>query len=357
MATEWYLLSSPHSQVSGFESESLDDFGEEGFLEALDSDIALDVELYNYDLSECTQIRAFFNNRLTDTKLKTLVRHLIVPIGSCHAGMYAKVKGRFWLIVGIVDDNGIYEKAILSICNYYLSWLNKDGTPIQRWANIISASQYNNGEHNSLNYTVRSDQLLISLPDDYESLMLGQNKRFIIDRRCKLYEEEFADGVTINVENPVLTYEITRVDSILYDYQDSGLHQVMVTQDEQHDNDGYYVINGTGYWLCEIPEVGETTTDVQRCEIEHDDDVIYNGIEPITFYGHFYDAQGTECEHPTPEWEVTGSCSGLLTLTYSGDDITISANNKRLINKSFTLLLTAEGFGSDSVEFTVKSFM
>ena len=96
MAIEWYLMKSPHDQLSGFESEALNDFGKEGFLEALDSDIALDVELYNYDLSECTKLRAIFNNRLTDTKLKTLVRHLLVPIGSCHAGMYAKVKDPFF---------------------------------------------------------------------------------------------------------------------------------------------------------------------------------------------------------------------------------------------------------------------
>ena len=136
MAVEWYLLKSPYDQLSGYESEALNDFGAEGFLEALDSDVALDVELYNYDLSECTKLRAIFNNRLTDTKLKTLVRHLLVPVGTCHAGMYAKVKGRFWIITGIVDDNGIYEKAILQICNYH----RKDGRILYPRHNITTVS-------------------------------------------------------------------------------------------------------------------------------------------------------------------------------------------------------------------------
>lgn len=357
MAKEWYLLKSPHDQVSGFESDALNDFGAEGFLEALDSDMAVDAELYNYDLSECTPIRAIFSNRLTDTKLKSLVRHLLVPIGLCHAGMYAKVKGRFWLIVSIVDDNGVYEKAILSICNYVLSWLNKDGDPVQRWTNIISASQYNNGEHENLNYTIRSDQLLISLPDDDESLMLEQNMRFVIDKRCKLYERDFSDDTVAITGKPVNTYELTRVDSILYDYQDSGLHQIMVTQDEQHKDDGYYVIDGKGYWLCEAPRLSQSTKESPRCSIDYEDAVIYNDIEPAAFIARFYDGNGTEIKGVSPEWNISGDFAELLDITYMDNDIVISANNKKLINKEFVLTLRADGYLEDSLNVAVRTFM
>lgn len=357
MAQSWYLMQPPHMQLSGFESEALNDFGEEGFLEALESDIALDVELYNYDLSECTPIRAIFNNRLTDTKLKTLVRHLLVPIGSCHAGMYAKVKGRFWLIVGIVDDNGIYEKAILSICNYQLTWLNDAGKPIQRWVNVISASQYNNGEHVNLDYTIRSDQLLISLPDDDESLMIMQSKRFVIDRRCKIYEKSFDDSVTVDTSNPVITYEVTRVDSVLYDYQDSGLHQIMLTQDEQHKNDGYYLIYGTGYWLCDVPVAEDSGTTSLSCEIICDEPVIYNDIEPVAFVAQFYDVDGNVVSDVVPEWSIDGDLSELLDIEYTGNAIVISANNKNLSNRSFAMTLSADGYEPASIKFSVESFM
>ena len=357
MAKEWYLMKTPHDQVSGFEGEGLRDFGEEGFIEALDSDMAVDTELYNYDLSECKTIRAIFSNRLTDTKLKSLVRHLLVPIGSCHAGMYAKVKGRFWLIVSVVDDNGVYEKAILSICNYVLSWLNKDGDPVQRWVNIISASQYNNGEHENLNYTIRSDQLLISLPDDDESLMLEQNMRFVIDKRCKLYERDFTEDTVAITGKPVITYELTRVDSILYDYQDSGLHQIMVTQDEQHKNDGYYVIDGKGYWLCEAPRLSQSPKESPRCSIDYEDAVIYNDIEPAAFIARFYDGSGTEIKGVSPEWNISGDFAELLDITYMENDIVISANNKKLINKEFVLTLRADGYLEDSLNVVVRTFM
>lgn len=355
MAKEWYLLKSPHNQVSGYESEALNDFGEEGFLEALDSEIAVDVDLYNFDLSECTQIRAVLNNRLTDTKLKTLVRHLIVPIGSCHAGMYAKVKGRFWLIVGIVDDNGIYEKAILSICNYILTWLNKDGVPLQRWANIISASQYNNGEHENIDFTIRSDQLLVSLPDDDESLLIKQNDRFVIDRRCRIYEKQFNSDVVMDTSNPLITYEVTRVDSILYDYQDSGLHQIMMTQDEQHENDGYYVVDGNGYWLCDIPT---TKNDLPlTCKILCDDPVVYNEIEQTAFVSQFLDASGEIVSGVTPTWKISGDYYDLLDITFEENAVLISANNKKLINRQFILQLEADGYEPAELKFVVKSFM
>ena len=51
MAKEWYLLKTPHNQVSGYETEAMDDFAQEGFLEAIDSGMGDDIEIYNYDLS------------------------------------------------------------------------------------------------------------------------------------------------------------------------------------------------------------------------------------------------------------------------------------------------------------------
>ena len=55
---EWYLIKPPNGQLSGFESEALEDFGAEGFAELLGSGIAESVELCNYDLSECIETRA-----------------------------------------------------------------------------------------------------------------------------------------------------------------------------------------------------------------------------------------------------------------------------------------------------------
>lgn len=357
MAKEWYLLTPPHVQLSGFESDALNEFGAEGFLEALESAVALDVELYNYDLSECRSIRAIFNNRLTDTKLKTLVRHLLVPVGTCKAGMYAKVKGRFWIITGIVDDNGVYEKAILQICNYQLSWLDDSGKPAQRWANIISASQYNNGEHVNDTLALRSDQLLITLPDDDISMMLRQNMRFVIDNRCRIYERQITEGTVKDTSFSLITYDITRIDNVLYHYQDSGLFEFMVTQDEQHESDGYYVIDGTGYWLCREPEEEEETVIPGTCEIVCEDTTVYYDLEPVIFMARFYDSEGKISDDVEPTWNLTGDMKELLDVTQNGKDLFIEANNRKLLNKSFELSLSADGYEPASTVISVKAFL
>ena len=48
MSVRWYLLKSPYDQVSGFEAEALEDFAQEGFIEALDSPFGIDVDLHTH---------------------------------------------------------------------------------------------------------------------------------------------------------------------------------------------------------------------------------------------------------------------------------------------------------------------
>jgi len=357
LATEWYLLKTPYDQVSGFESEAFDDFGQEGFLEVLDSSIATTVKLCNYDLSDCREIRAVIQNNVQDTKLKTFVRHMIAPIGTCKAGMYVFYKNRYWLIVGIVDDNGVYEKAILSICNYQLSWINDSGKVVSRWANVASASQYNNGETATHNYFVRSDQLLVNMPDDDESQMLSQGKRFIVDRRCKVYEKKLGDVVDMDTSMPVITYQVTRVDSVLYNYIDSGLFEMMLTQDEQHQGDGYYVIDGAGYWLCE-PELQQQSDGTLHgtADIEYAEAAIYNDMDPEIFTAVFYDERGEKVD-AVPVWDIQCDFSDQLLIEKIDDSIMISVDDEKLINKSFDLVLSADGFTPASVNIKIEAFI
>lgn len=355
MAKEWYLLESPHSQLSGYEGEAIADFAAEGFLEILDSEIAVDVELCNFDLSECKQIRAVVENNVQDTKLKTLSRMLLVPVGTCKSGMYIKYKDRYWLITGLVDDNSMYEKAIMQICNYYLTWINDNGEIVQRWANITSASQYNNGERMIDEYSnARTDQLMILTPDDDECLLLHQGKRFIIDRRCKVYEQYFEPDIKKDTTNPVIVYQLTRADSVLFDYQNGGHHEFMVYQDEQREQDGYYVIDGKGYWLCEVPN-SQNKSDVLSCSIECDSPEIYNGLEPGIFTAKFYDANGQDVDI-TPNWEIHCDFADSLDIAHVNNSILISVDDSKLVNKSFELFLSGDGFSPATITVTIRAF-
>ena len=186
--------------------------------------------------------------------------------------------------------------------------------------------------------------------------MLRQNMRFVIDRRCKIYEKQISEDVTKDTSFPLITYDITRVDSVLYDYQGSGLFEFMVTQDEQHETDGYYVIDGKGYWLCYEPAEKEEEHKL-TCKIIYDDDVVYYDLEPAVFIAKFYNESGEEVSGVTSEWLITGEQNELLDVTNIGNDIEIEANNKKLLNKSFTLSLSADGYEPDTVIFTVRAFL
>lgn len=355
MAKEWYLLKTPHSQLSGFEGEALEDFGVEGFLEALDSGMAQDVELYNYDLSECTPIRVIVQNAVSDTKLKTLTRAMFTTIGTCKAGMYIKYKGRFWLIVGLVDDNMMYEKIIVHLCNYLLTWENSVGDIVQRWANITSASQYNNGETYNRNYYLRSDQLLILTPNDDECVLLDSGKRFVIDKKCDVYSKSISEGIVCDTSKPLIVYQLTRPDTVLFDYTDSGNFEFIASQEEQQKDDGYYVVDGKGYWLCGIPKRLNKST-ILSCSIECSSADVYAGIEPNTYTAAFYDLQGNKVA-VTPVWNISCDFIDDLTIEYVDDSVLISTDNEKLIGKTFELKLSGDGYEQCSLLVKIKAFI
>ena len=358
---EWYLLKPPHVTVSGFESEAFDNFASEGFAEALDSSVASDVTIYNYDLSESFNTRAVILDNVQDTRLKTMNRLMLVPIGTCHTSQLVKYKNRFWLIVGLTDDNSIYQKAVLIICNYCLTWAS-NGRVIQRWCNVSSGSQYNNGETSINHLTVTYDQLLILLPDDDESIMLRQGKRFIIDKKCDIYEKQFSDETKIKTDCPVNVFELTRSDSVLYSYQTEGCHEIMVSKTEKGKDDGYYVVDDQGYWLCEnpfiIPESGsEGISEAYFSELIYDTLEIQNGLEPAVFTAIFYDYKGDVCtDQINYTWEINCDFKDQLDIQYVNNAIMISADDYHLSNKTFTLSLVAPYYTTQTVTVKIIPF-
>jgi hypothetical protein len=87
-------------------------------------------------------------------------------------------------------------------CNYVLKWQNTDAGIIERWSVILSASKYNNGEKYNNVIVVGSNQLMVYLPIDEETLKLRSDKRLMVD---------------FNTELPKC-YDITRVDTVTMGY-------------------------------------------------------------------------------------------------------------------------------------------
>lgn len=357
MAKEWYLMNTNHDTVSGYESEDFDNLAQDTFAEALQSSMGFDVEVCNYDLSKREHKRVIVQGNVQDTKLNSLVRRILAPIGTFKAGQYIFYKNRYWLIVGLVDDNGIYEKGIMSLCNYLLTWKNTSGKIVQRWVSVFSASQYNNGETSNKFMFVRSDQLMVLTPSDDECLLMPHKQRFIIDMRCKIYEKGFTPGTTVDTSKQLITYKLTRIDTVIYNYQDSGHSEFMAYQDEQHETDGYYVIDGKGYWLCDVPNSkNDDKMQVLSCSIDCDEPIIYAGLDPGVFISKFYDTEGNETDI-IPKWEINCDFVDDLSIEYVRNSIYISVDNNKLINKSFELSLFAEGYERTTITVKIRAFM
>ena len=113
MAEQWYLINSNHDTVSGFESDDFDYYTQDAFREALESSLGDDIKICRYDMEVLASTRAIPIGGVSDTKLKSTTRQLLLPIGTCQAGQYIYYEDKYWLIVNYVDNNKVYEKAII----------------------------------------------------------------------------------------------------------------------------------------------------------------------------------------------------------------------------------------------------
>ena len=202
---EWYLTDNYKPTVtSGYESDAISEFAESNFADVTETDFADRVLLCNSDLSDRKEIRCIIQGNSADTQLKSMERIGLFPIGTVKAGMYIFFDGCYWIIDGYPSNNKSYEKATMKLCQYKLKWQNANGDIIERWINASSGSKYDIGESETKTITLASDNLILLIPDDEETINLD-GKRVFIDKRPV----------------PKKVYKITRSDDILFDY---GVH-------------------------------------------------------------------------------------------------------------------------------------
>ena len=118
------------------------------------------------------------------------------------AGDYVEWADAMWLMVSCDWDKEVYTYGKMQQCNYVLKWQNTDADVIERWSVVLSASKYNNGEKYNNVIVVGSNQLMVYLPIDEETLKLRSDKRLMVD---------------FNIESPKC-YDITRVDTVTMGY-------------------------------------------------------------------------------------------------------------------------------------------
>ena len=243
------------------------------------------------------------------------------------AGDYVEWADAMWLMVSCDWDKEVYTYGKMQQCNYVLKWQNTDAEIIERWSVILSASKYNNGEKYNNVIVVGSNQLMVYLPIDEETLKLKSDKRLMVD---------------FNTESPKC-YDITRVDTVTMGYDG--------TAEPRYD--------GKGCILLVLTET-EINPDVDRidlmlCDYINPNDIphpspiniTYSGLPSIRIGGRKTFTAETENE---VVFSLVNSAllDGKLTMEQTGNKCVVKcANDSALVGATFKVVVVGGGQQSE----------
>ena len=336
---EWYLMDNyKPNAVSGFEGDVLTDFAQSNYADLLTTAISDTVLLYDSSLSNCKEVKCLIQGNTADTQLKSMERTGLFPIGTVKAGMYVFFDGAFWLITGYPGNNKSYEKATLILCQYKLKWQNADGIIVERWINASSGSKYDIGESETKTITLASDNLILLMPDDEETLNLD-GKRVFIDKRPV----------------PTKVYKITRSDDVLFDYGiHGGILSFITDRKELNANTDNQELGICDYISPIIPPEEDNKTTILSGTITG----TISGNKSLkvgfarTYTANLVDENGNTVEWSDGfSWNIVGGVD--VGLTENSNQIELLVDDEDLVDSTFFLQILNGNSVITQVEITV----
>ena len=324
---DWYLLTpnTRPNEIGGYENQAFIDYKDDAFQEALTTDIASTVILYNYDLSVSQTIRCIIQGNTADTYLKSMERTILAAIGTLKAGMYIFFENRYWIITGYPGNNGIYEKAALMLCQYKLRWQNDFGDIIERYVNITSASKYDVGRSGNDIIMLASNNFTILTPEDDGSATLD-GRRVFIDRDTK---------------SPTKVFEITRSDDVLYLYGEDHGGMLSFIADRVEFNPK---VDRPDLGICDykpprpLPPEPDETLDLSA--IIDGNNKLKNGFDR-DYSVTFVDSNKNKIQDVDFSWNVISDFE--VAQKIDGNIITLLVDDENCIGSSFLLQVIVDG--------------
>ena len=243
------------------------------------------------------------------------------------AGDYVEWADAMWLMVSCDWDKEVYTYGKMQQCNYVLKWQNTDADVVERWSVVLSASKYNNGEKYNNVIVVGSNQLMVYLPIDEETLKLRSDKRLMVD---------------FNTESPKC-YDITRVDTVTMGYDG--------TAEPRYDGKGCILLVLTETEIN--PDVDRV--DLMLCDYVNPNDIphpspiniTYSGLPQLRIGGRKTFTAETENE---VVFSLVNSAllDGKLTMEQTGNKCVVKcANDSALVGATFKVVVTGGGQQSE----------
>ena len=243
------------------------------------------------------------------------------------AGDYVEWADAMWLMVSCDWDKEVYTYGKMQQCNYVLKWQNTDADVIERWSVVLSASKYNNGEKYNNVIVVGSNQLMVYLPIDEETLKLKSDKRLMVD---------------FNMESPKC-YDITRVDTVTmgYDgvaepaYDSKGCILLVLTETEINPD-----VDRVDLMLCDY---------INPNDIPHPSpiNITYSGLPQLRIGGRKTFTAEAENE---VVFSLINSVllDGKLTMEQTGNKCVVKcANDSALVGATFKVVVAGGGQRSE----------
>ena len=337
---EWYLIGNKTSpnMIGGYENDGFLDCKDDAFYETLQTDLANTVIVYNYDLSESREIRGIVEGNTADTQLKSMERSILVPIGTLHSGDYVFFEDEYWIVDGRPGNNKIYEKATLKECQYKLRWQKDDGSIIERFANFTSSSKYDVGENGNNTIILSSNNYLIIMPNDKDSMTI-EGKRVFIDLS----------------DVPEKVFKITRNDDVLFNHHGHGgtlnfiADKVELNKDKDNQELG----------ICNYIPISSPTPPTSNPNETADlsATISSNGNLKVGFYrtytAKFTDKNGDAIDVDASRitWNVDSSFA--VEKVEFGNKIKLKVSDDYLVGKTFKLECIVDGTVVGSIEITV----
>ena len=339
---EWYLTNPKPNITSGYENDALSEYAQDNFTDVLETTFSDTALLFNYSLSESKEIKCVIQGNIANTQLKSMERTILVPIGTLHSGDYVFFEDEYWIVDGRPGNNKSYEKATLKECQYKLRWQKDDGTIIERWVYLTSSSKYDVGENGNNTIILTSNNYLITIPNDEDSMTL-YGKRVFIDLS----------------DVPEKVFKITRNDDVLFAHGSHGGTLNLIADKTEFNKE----TDNQELRLCDYidstptPPSEPTTTD----ETE-DLFATISGTTNLkvgfsrTYTVNLKDESGNEVDWNDVgfSWNVISDFdSGLIEQTISGNIIKLSVDDENLIGGSFILSVVMDTVTLAQIEITV----
>ena len=287
-------------------------------------DVSYNPYMVDYDTGNSIMIK-IYNQRFTASygfAAQFLAPHnMPVELGDL---LYDTKRNDYWLCVESYDVDDIHNEGRLGKCGRFLKWQDKNGIIRQTPMIVTSASKYNNGEDGITVLQVGSDQLMVYLQLNEDTVLLDRGMRFFVDE---------------NRYNPSV-YELTRNDTALYSYMGKGFLSLILTECAYTPTEKEFELGVCDYVEPKPYEplpVPEDKSSILSANIVGKS-ALKLGFSR-TYSAEFLDKDGKNVDWYDVEFEWFLDCefADQITQDAADDKIKLSVDNEELLGASFLL--------------------